>query len=109
MSDQGSPEGLGLKKPCAIGAAILVAAIGIGLTLMNRLVDRAERVASPEPPAPESLGESGPEPGPTATGPADLDPKMTRAELYEVATELGIKGRSSMNKAQLIEAIRAAG
>ena len=33
---------------------------------------------------------------------------MTKAELYEVATDLGIKGRSSMNKSQLLEAIRAA-
>ena len=32
----------------------------------------------------------------------------TKAELYERATELGIKGRSSMSKAELERAIRAA-
>ncbi|MCB8914509.1 MAG: Rho termination factor N-terminal domain-containing protein [Thermoleophilales bacterium] len=37
-----------------------------------------------------------------------VNDKSTKAELYEVATELGIEGRSKMNKSQLIEAIRTA-
>ncbi len=32
----------------------------------------------------------------------------TKAELYEVATELRIEGRSKMNKSELLAAIRAA-
>ena len=34
--------------------------------------------------------------------------KSTKAELYKVAGDLGIEGRSKMNKAQLLEAIRTA-
>jgi hypothetical protein len=34
--------------------------------------------------------------------------KSTKAELYEFATELGIEGRSKMNKSELLEAIRSA-
>jgi hypothetical protein len=33
---------------------------------------------------------------------------MTKAELYEKATELGVKGRSKMTKAELAEAIEKA-
>lgn len=32
--------------------------------------------------------------------------ERTRLELYELATELGIAGRSDMSKAELIESIR---
>ena len=32
-----------MKRPCALGAAALVGAIGIALALMNYLTDRAEK------------------------------------------------------------------
>lgn len=37
----------------------------------------------------------------------DFD-EMTRDELYDVADEMDIDGRSSMNKAELLEAVKAA-
>ncbi len=38
----------------------------------------------------------------------EVDPDATKAELYEIAQKLDIEGRSSMTKAELLEAIRAA-
>ncbi len=32
---------------------------------------------------------------------------LTRSELYERARDLGVRGRSNMNKAQLVRAIRS--
>ena len=106
-----------VRRSCAIGAAVLVGAIGIGLALLNRIAGgdggdgELGQAADGHGPI-ESVGKG---PSPAADSPVQgsgsgprVDPSMTRAELYEVATELGLKGRSSMNKAQLIEAIRAA-
>ncbi len=103
-----------MRRSCAIGAAILVGAIGIGLALLNRLAGGEEGIGSadgppepiegagkkPSPPAPESKATS------TGNGPK-ATASMTKAELYEIASGLGIKGRSSMNKTQLLEAIQA--
>lgn len=105
-----------MKRPCALGAAALVGAIGIALALMNYLADRADEKLeavnpfggddSPEPvaePAEVGGGSEKPESGAVSdTG------SMTKAELYEKATELGIKGRSKMTKAELAEAIERA-
>lgn len=99
-----------MKRPCALGAAALVGAIGIALALMNYLTDRAERELDsvnpfgsegPSEPAPEPAGVGGGQSGPDTS-------KMTKAELYEKATELGIKGRSKMTKAELASAIEKA-
>lgn len=66
-----------------------------------------------------SVGEVGGEPQPasteeTSTAPssqpaADEKPleQMTRAELYDVATEFEIEGRSGMDKGELLDAIKA--
>lgn len=43
-----------------------------------------------------------------AKAPSVVDESSTKAELYEVATDLGIDGRSKMNKNELLQAIRAA-
>ena len=108
-----------VRRSCAIGAAVLVGAIGIGLALLNRIaggdgdegeLDRAAEKPGPieeSAKAPAGTGTGTPRPA-ASTDAAPVDDSMTKAELYEVASELGIKGRSSMNKAELLEAIRAA-
>lgn len=108
-----------VRRGCAIGAAVLVGAIGIGLALLNRFagsdgddgeLDRAAERPEPIEGATSPLG-SGTPASSTTTGAGterSVDDSMTKAELYEVASGMGIKGRSSMNKAELIEAIRAA-
>lgn len=102
-----------MKRPCALGAAALVGAIGIALALMNYLADRADEkldavnpFGGDETPAspPEEPAEVG---GGTAKAGADTS-SMTKAELYDKATELGIAGRSKMTKAELAEAIEKA-
>ena len=108
-----------VRRGCALGAAVLVGAIGIGLALLNRFaggdgddggLDRAAEGPGPiEGPgkAPAETRAENPSPA-DSTGAVPVDDSMTKAELYEVASEMGIKGRSSMNKAELLEAIRAA-
>lgn len=108
-----------VRRGCAIGAAVLVGAIGIGLALLNRFaggdgddggLDRPAEGPGPieeGAAAPANTRADTPSPG-DSSGAAPVDDSMTKAELYAVATDLGIKGRSSMNKAELLEAIRAA-
>ena len=105
-----------MKRPCALGAAVLVGAIGAALALMNYLADRADEKLeavnpfgsddAPEPVTEAAKVEGGSPKGKT-TGPTDTA-SMTKAELYEKATELGIKGRSKMTKAELASAIENA-
>lgn len=64
--------------------------------------------AAPEPPSPRGDRTERPV-APSRSGAAagpDFG-SMTRAELYEEAQRLDITGRSSMNKAELLEAVRA--
>ena len=105
-----------MKRPCALGAAALVGAIGIALALMNYLTDRAEKELDAVNPfghddAAEPVTEAGRVEGDApkndSAGPADTA-SMTKAELYGKATELGIKGRSKMTKAELASAIEKA-
>lgn len=90
---------------------MIVGAIGLGLALLNRMADRAE----------EAIGTVADTPGPPPPTPVTKDStssgsgsgkkpsaKATKAELYEIATELGIKGRSKMSKAELTKAIEQA-
>jgi len=61
------------------------------------LLSVEEVLAAPEPlVAPEPIGEG---------GRFQRFPGPTRAELYQRARELGIEGRSTMNKAQLRRAV----
>lgn len=103
------------RKSCAVGAAVLVGAIGIGLALLNRFANSDEGIESPSG-TPEPIEGAGTKSRPPAkpvqadtgtAGPKSVNASMTKAELYEVATDLGIKGRSSMNKSELLAAIRA--
>ena len=108
-----------VRRGCALGAAVLVGAIGIGLAMLNRFAggdgDDGGLDRPAEGPGPIEEGAKAPaetraeNPSPAdSTGAVPVDISMTKAELYEVASEMGIKGRSSMNKAELLEAIRAA-
>ena len=59
-------------------------------------------------PTPDPASEpTRPTPGSSLFTPS-VDEKSTKAELYDVATELGIEGRSKMTKSELLKAIRAA-
>lgn len=55
-----------------------------------------------------------PKPAPADPAPASalftpsVSEKSTKAELYEIASEMEIDGRSKMTKAELLDAIRAA-
>lgn len=51
---------------------------------------------------------SSPKPSPSTLFTPSVSEKSTKAELYEVASELGIDGRSKMNKTELLDAIRSA-
>lgn len=58
---------------------------------------------SPVSSEPES-GSAEPEPTPGQS--PDVPEGATRAELYEIAQEMGIKGRSNMSKTELLQAIK---
>jgi DNA end-binding protein Ku len=81
---------------------------------------QAEQGSSPQQSAPMSApskpkAAAKPKPGPksspkpAAKSAASNGAGASKAELYEKATELGIKGRSKMSKAELERAIRDAG
>ena len=101
-----------MKRPCALGAAALVGAIGVALALMNYLADRAdEKLDAVNPFGGDEVPDSAPATAEVSVGSdagATETPdtsSMTKAELYEKATELGVKGRSKMSKAELAAAI----
>lgn len=109
-----------MKKIVALTIAGAAAAIVAGW----RRVQRDNEIAGDRPLAAEPPAAGVPSPGATAvTGdesaapPAgdgsgsrpEVDPGATKAELYEIARELDIEGRSGMTKAELLSAIRAAG
>lgn len=127
-----------MKKQIALVLAGTAAAIAGGLRLVQELVDRGEgnhaattsstvpsaagsapgagtKAAQGEPVKAERAGHAGhagsgnpAEPDP-AKGPAKAPAKASKAELYGIATELEISGRSKMSKPELIEAINRAG
>jgi hypothetical protein len=67
--------------------------------LEPRHAEPVEPVESAKAPAPAE---------PTASSKPAVPDGATKAELYEIATELGVEGRSKMNKAELAEAIEKA-
>ncbi|MDQ2622709.1 MAG: Rho termination factor N-terminal domain-containing protein [Actinomycetota bacterium] len=90
-----------MKKVVALTIAGAAAALIAGWRRVQR--DNSmdgDRVSD----TPEAGAEGG-----SGSGATDVGPDSTKAELYEVAQELEIEGRSSMTKAELLKAIRAAG
>ena len=113
-----------MKKKLAFSIAGATAAVIGGWKLVQQLVDSgADIPPAPAAPAPRATPASptpaAPEPaaGPDTTfseasrEPADSDvpdKETSKSELYDMATELGIKGRSKMSKKELRKAIRDA-
>ena len=86
---------------------LLAIAIAVFAWLRKVLSEEVvERLSEAEP---ATVPEPEPEPvAAPAEGPSD-DGEPTKAELYERAQELGIRGRSKMSKQELERAIREAG
>lgn len=108
-----------MKKQIALALAGTAAAVAGGLRTIKDLVHRDETHshgagAAPEgqtaPTAPPAPSSTVPSPGaPAKPAPAGRDlARSSKAELYGIATELKIAGRSKMGKAELIRAIEAA-
>jgi hypothetical protein len=102
-----------LKKKLAFGLAGVSAALIAGW----KLVQNESESAYPGP-APATTGDSGPgspadrspDPGPApGNGEPEVPKGASKAELYEIAQGLKIKGRSKMSKAELRQAIEAEG
>lgn len=106
-----------MKKSVAIGIAGLTAVVVAAWRQVQRdntlATDAAPAPGTPRPRATPASGDAAPaEPARSSSPDALFTPsvsdKSTKAELYEVATELGIEGRSKMNKIELLDAIRTA-
>jgi hypothetical protein len=123
-----------VKKHIAVAVAGAAAAIAGGLRLVQELVHREDDYAgsagsSPSRPDDPATGSSPATSSPRTTGSASagkgsgaggksgggaakatepVPAKATKAELYAIAQELDIEGRSKMSKAELVEAIRRA-
>lgn len=88
--------------------AIAVAGVTAVVVAAWRQVQRDNTLATdPTPATPAAKPTPSPAPSQSLFTPS-VDEKSTKAELYEVATELNIEGRSKMNKNDLLAAIRAA-
>jgi hypothetical protein len=82
----------------ALRLSAIAAGLLIGGALLRRwLEEQPQTIAEPAAPAPVA-----------APLQSDLTTAMTRKQLYDRARELGIQGRSKMNKSQLAEAVRRA-
>lgn len=104
-----------MRKSVAIGIAGVTAVVVAAWRQVQRdntlATDTGPAPARPKPASPASdaqATDSARSASPDALFTPSVSEKSTKAELYEVATELGIEGRSKMNKSQLIEAIRTA-
>lgn len=108
-----------MKKSVAVGIAGLTAVVVAAWRQVQRdntLDTDAGRVGNLDstPPVPKPAKPSPVDPAPAAETSTNalftpsVSEKSTKAELYEVATELDIEGRSKMNKADLLNAIRTA-
>ncbi|MBK8294292.1 MAG: Rho termination factor N-terminal domain-containing protein [Solirubrobacterales bacterium] len=95
-----------MKKQVAIGIAGASAVLIAGWRLVQQMTDHDEISTDPFSVTPGMPAE----PAKKADSPAKApSAKSSKAELYEIAQDLGVKGRSKMSKAELIKAIEAAG
>lgn len=93
-----------VKKSVAIGIAGLTAVVVAAWRQVQRDNTLATDATGPAPSPP-----SEPDEAPPGSAAADsVNESSSKAELYEVAQELEIEGRSTMNKTELLEAIRTA-
>ena len=104
-----------MKKQVAIGIAGASAALIAGWQLVRQMADPDEGAMDPLSAVPgmpaEPAKEAEPEnaAGAEPVAGAGAPPaRASKAELYEIAQDLGIEGRSKMSKAELIKAIEAA-
>ncbi len=107
-----------MKKHLALGIAGASAALVGGWRLINELVHRdgeqTDAVAvAPGVPAEEftapAEAKTGAGASPSAPQAAKASKSSSKAELYEIAQDLEIEGRSKMTKDQLLKAIQQAG
>ena len=106
-----------MKKQVALGIAGATAALIAGWQLVRQMTDREEAAMDPVSVAPgmprraveEGRSREGRRNRSEARSRKHAPPDASKAELYEIAQELGIEGRSKMSKAELIKAIEAAG
>lgn len=101
-----------MKKQLALGIAGASAALIGGWRLINQLVNRDGNSAdeidvTPVRPA-GSFGQDADKPV-EESGSPKVSASSSKAELYEIAQELDIEGRSTMTKDQLLKAIQQAG
>lgn len=101
-----------MKKQVALGIAGASAALIGGWRLINQLVNRGEETTDAVAVAPgmpaEDFTESA-EKAPGGANSAKASKDSSKAELYEIAQELDIDGRSKMTKDQLLKAIQQNG
>jgi hypothetical protein len=97
-----------------MGFILAAAVTAIGGLLARRLLLQARTPASlpiatrdPAAAVPKQLAEPDGEVSPRAVRSAARSLPGTREELYSQAAELGVRGRSRMNKQQLYEAVEA--
>lgn len=107
-----------MSKGKALVAATVVAVAVVGWRFIESVLAEAEEELDREPFRPEP--DKAPTPSPTprakptkaagtaARQGAAIPAGATKAELYEIATKLKIKGRSKMSKAELAKAIKNA-
>jgi hypothetical protein len=89
-------------RALSIGVLLGAASAIVLQQLRRRMAVSISRPTSPAAAAPASVPN-----GVKETGPDDVS-SLTAAELYRRAQAAGIRGRATMTKAQLIEALRAA-
>lgn len=101
-----------MKKTVAVGIAGVTAVVVAAWRRIQR--DNTLETDAPAAPAPQNTA---PTPSSTTKSSAaaagslftpSVDAGSTKAELYEVATDMGIEGRSKMTKSELLDAIRSA-
>jgi hypothetical protein len=108
-----------MKKQIALALAGTAAVVAGGLRSIKDLVHRDEAHSRGAGPAPEKQAVPTAPPAPSSTVPDPASPPRpapagrdlagaSKAELYGMATEMKIAGRSKMGKAELIRAIEAA-